>query len=245
MAEPAGDAREPIAMQAAVFEPIETPSVVEEVARRIRQAIVLGVLRDGDRLPSETELANRIGVGVMTVRAALSELRAEGLVETHRGRLGGSFVAASDRAVQAAAVEIDPEGYRVLAELLGGLEALAARLAAEHATAEERVALAALVDDLDAPHTPREASDRNNRFHLLIAAASRNPLLVAEISRCRADLHAAAFALSGIRLPLLPGNDPHRLILDALERGDGAAAADLMWAHHRATMEAVLAGAQG
>ena len=83
----------------AVFEPIETPTAVDEVARRIRQAIVLGVLRDGDRLPAETELAKRIGVGVMTVRAALSELRADGLLETHRGRLGGSFVAASDKAI--------------------------------------------------------------------------------------------------------------------------------------------------
>ena len=43
---------EPMFVRDAVFQPIDTPTAVDEVARRIRQAIVLGVLRDGDRLPA-------------------------------------------------------------------------------------------------------------------------------------------------------------------------------------------------
>ena len=71
---------EPVYVRDAVFQPIDTPTAVDEVARRIRQAIVLGVLRDGDRLPAETELAKRIGVGVMTVRHALQVLAGRGMV---------------------------------------------------------------------------------------------------------------------------------------------------------------------
>ena len=121
---------EPVYVRDAVFQPIDTPTAVDEVARRIRQAIVLGVLRDGDRLPAETELAKRIGVGVMTVRAALSELRADGLLETHRGRLGGSFVASSHMAFLSGTSPTNPETFRNKAQVLGGLEAHATLLAA-------------------------------------------------------------------------------------------------------------------
>src|SRR6478735_3578296 len=55
-------------------------------------AIVAGVLRDGERLPSESELAKRLGVAVVTAREALVALRDKGLVLTRRGRDGGSFV---------------------------------------------------------------------------------------------------------------------------------------------------------
>ena len=231
---------EPVYVRDTVFQPIDTPTAVDEVARRIRQAIVLGVLRDGDRLPAETEFAKRLGVGVMTVRAALSELRADGLLVTYRGRLGGSFVASSDKAVQSGSAALCAERLRENADVLAGLESHATRRATELATADERGALADLVAELDKAQQPRQISALNNRFHLTIASASRNRLLVSEISQRRAELHAAAFAVSGIRLPLLPGNEPHRDILEAMTLGAASGAADLMWRHHKATMDEIL-----
>ena len=64
----------------------------EQVARRLADAIVLGVLTPGERLPSEAELARRFGVALVTTREGLGILRQAGLVETRRGREGGSFV---------------------------------------------------------------------------------------------------------------------------------------------------------
>lgn len=236
---------EPVYVRDAVFEPIDTPTAVDEVARRIRQAIVLGVLRDGDRLPAETELAKRIGVGVMTVRAALSELRADGLLETHRGRLGGSFVASSDKAFTSGVSATDPQTFRNLAEMLGGLEAHAALLAAERATDEEIDILADLTDELGLPHKASEIGVLNNRFHLTIAAASGNRLLVSEISQRRAELYAAAFAVASVRLPVDDdGAAAHLEIVSALRSRDGVAAADAMWRHHATTMDVVLGAAQ-
>jgi len=225
----------------AVFEPIDTPTAVDEVARRIRQAIVLGVLRDGDRLPAETELAKRIGVGVMTVRAALSELRADGLLETHRGRLGGSFVASADTAILFNGGTTDPIELRNQAELLGGLEAQAARLAAARMPEDEIAVLNYLVSDLNQPHSVSEIGILNNRFHLTIAAASANRVLVSEISARRAELYAATYALSGVRLPLGVDNDAHPSIVDALAERDAQVAAERMWDHHLSTLQAVLA----
>ncbi len=232
---------EPVYVRDAVFEPIDTPTAVAEVARRIRQAIVLGVLRDGDRLPAETELARRIGVGVMTVRAALSELRADGLLETHRGRLGGSFIASSDKAFLSGSAPMNPEVFQNKAEVLGGLEAHATLLATALITEEELAILGDLVDEIAASLTSSEVGILNNRFHLTIAAASGNRLLVSEISQRRAELYADAFALTAIQLPLLPDNDAHPGIVEAMAARDGALASARMWEHHTSTMSGVLA----
>ena len=62
------------------------------MVQRITEAIHLGLLADGEQLPVEVELARQFGVAPMTVREALAELRDQGLVETRRGRTGGSFV---------------------------------------------------------------------------------------------------------------------------------------------------------
>ncbi|MCX5200163.1 GntR family transcriptional regulator [Streptomyces sp. NBC_00237] len=62
--------------------------VADDVARQIR----VGVLEPGQQIPSESELMARYGVSVGTIRKAMAEIRADGLVETHQGK--GSYVRA-------------------------------------------------------------------------------------------------------------------------------------------------------
>ncbi|WP_313811914.1 GntR family transcriptional regulator [Glutamicibacter sp.] len=76
------------------FAPLLTDSRSSQVARRLADAILLGVIVPGERLPIESELAKKFGVAVVTAREALAEMRDAGLVETRRGREGGSFVTA-------------------------------------------------------------------------------------------------------------------------------------------------------
>ena len=64
----------------------------EEVVQRISESISLGLLVDGEQLPSETDLSAMLGVSTVTLREALASLRQQGLIETRRGRNGGSFV---------------------------------------------------------------------------------------------------------------------------------------------------------
>ena len=77
------------------FAPLETLERGEEIGRRLRHAIELGVLEDGAQLPSESDLAARMCVSTLTLRTALAELRHLGLLETRRGKGGGSFVRAN------------------------------------------------------------------------------------------------------------------------------------------------------
>src|SRR5262245_49335985 len=80
--------------RSAMFAPLDQTGRAEAVTARLVDAITLGLLVDAERLPSEAELATRLGVSTVTVREALVALRQRGLVETRRGRGGGSFVRA-------------------------------------------------------------------------------------------------------------------------------------------------------
>ena len=72
--------------------PLAALGRAEEVVLRVGQAIQLGLLADGEQLPPEAEFAAQLGVSAMTLREALAMLRQQGLVETRRGRAGGTFV---------------------------------------------------------------------------------------------------------------------------------------------------------
>src|SRR4051794_24590495 len=64
----------------------------EQVAQRLGEAIRLGLILDGERLPPEIQLSEQLGVATVTLREALAALRKEGLIVTRRGRGGGTFV---------------------------------------------------------------------------------------------------------------------------------------------------------
>lgn len=90
----------PSRLRTAAFAPIGEEGRADMVVTRLVQAISVGAFTEGERLPSENELSGLLGVAVLTVREALSELRYRGLIETRRGRNGGSFVRQSQAAVE-------------------------------------------------------------------------------------------------------------------------------------------------
>src|SRR5437660_642436 len=81
--------------RARVFAPLRAPNASELIVRRLGEAIGSGVLAPGEQLPPELELASMLAVAPMTLRQAIAILREAGLVETRRGKHGGSFVAAN------------------------------------------------------------------------------------------------------------------------------------------------------
>src|SRR6201999_4293955 len=76
----------------AVFSPVPVRNAFEVTVERLAQGIKLGVLIEGDRLPPERELSTTFGVSRVTLREAIKALRDGGLVESRRGRGGGTFV---------------------------------------------------------------------------------------------------------------------------------------------------------
>lgn len=178
-----------------VYAPIQTKRAFEEVAEQIREQLSLGLLKPGDRLPPERELAERFGLSRNTVREALRALEMSGLLELRKGATGGAFIreGRSD-AVISGFNDLYRLGYILpddLAEarLIVGTEI--ARLACQRATEEE---LTALEDNLDASEDAAARGDDaarlkvNLNFHALLARAARNPVLIILIDALN-DIH--------------------------------------------------------
>ncbi|NEA02354.1 winged helix-turn-helix transcriptional regulator, partial [Streptomyces sp. SID10116] len=76
----------------AVLRPVRAGNGFEEALEQILQVVRLGLVPGGERLPSERELADRLGISRVTLREVLKVLQDQGLVESRRGRYGGTFV---------------------------------------------------------------------------------------------------------------------------------------------------------
>src|SRR5436305_3658833 len=114
-----------------LFRPVRAGNAFEETVERLLQAIRLGVVGAGERLPSERELAERLGVSRVTLREAIRALADAGYVESRRGRYGGTFVNESlpDPPEQAAAT-VDSSVLEDALSLRYVLETGAAEMAA-------------------------------------------------------------------------------------------------------------------
>lgn len=213
-----------------------------QVAQRLREAIQLGILLDGERLPPEAKLAEQLGVSTVTLREALAVLREQGLVITRRGRGGGTFVIAADldRALARRLREFSVAQLRDLGDHRGAISAMTARLAAQRAVPAE---VNELRRQLDRLRTARGASDRRRaaqQFSVAVAAAAQSPRLLTEELRLSAEV--------GDLLWLQASEDDHRAavavrerLVAAIERRDAVAAADV--AHQQVAAEtARLAG---
>jgi DNA-binding FadR family transcriptional regulator len=75
-----------------VFRPVTSGRASSEVVRQIRAAILNGRLKPGDRLSSERELTDQLGVSRVTIRDALRTLETSGLIDVRVGARGGAFV---------------------------------------------------------------------------------------------------------------------------------------------------------
>ncbi|PHM60256.1 FadR/GntR family transcriptional regulator [Xenorhabdus ishibashii] len=75
-----------------VYAPLDQATRTEQVVERLSNAIISGILQADEQLPNENELSRLLGVSPVTVRDALNTLRARQLIDTRRGRHGGSFV---------------------------------------------------------------------------------------------------------------------------------------------------------
>lgn len=192
----------------------------------ILRAIDIGTYRPGDRLV-ESELADRFGVSRTPIREALQRLETQSLL----ARDGRSLIVASLDHNQMA------ELYMVRSEL----EGLAARLAARHATEEEVRLLREMVEqDRARVGDPAALARTNRRFHRQVHLASHNRYLVQQLDlvyRSMALMATTSLAAKGRSEVALA---EHAGIVDAIERGDGEAAAKALKAHISRAFEARL-----
>jgi GntR family transcriptional repressor for pyruvate dehydrogenase complex len=224
-------------LEQAVYTPVRQGSAVAETVARLGRAIGMGLLRPGDRLPPEGRLAGDLGISPVTLRSALAILRSAGLIETRRGRGGGTCVSANasangvlvDRPLPSAEELRDLVDYRRVVE--GGV----AWLAAERATAEQIAYLEALVGEMKQIRSFHPWSERDALFHLILADASGSRRLVEQVAGIRGEVYRLA-KLGSVPEPVVDLADrEHREILRAVTARRPARARDAMIRHVAST----------
>ncbi|WP_413250079.1 GntR family transcriptional regulator [Sinomonas flava] len=224
------------------FAPLETGERGEEIGRRIRHAIELGVLEDGAQLPSENDLAAMMRVSTQTLRTALAELRHLGLVETRRGRGGGSFVKANTgelararRETLAAYTLDDLRDIREYRAVLAGSAAAAAAARPQQISVARLASLGAMVESAAEPAGMARA---DSRFHLELAAASRSVRLTRQEMALQAEVGPLIWtsaAGNGRRAA-----DEHAAIVEAIRLGQPSEARVRAEEHVRHEMNALI-----
>jgi DNA-binding FadR family transcriptional regulator len=213
------------------FQPIEPRRLYRQIADQLRQHIQGGEFPVGSKLPTERDLAQKLGVSRPSVREALIALEVEGLIEVRMS--AGIFVMARE-AVR-----------RVEKSAHGPLETIRARqvLESELAATAAQAASPGLVDGLAAAlRQMREDIDRgvmpiagDREFHLGIAQASDNSVLLSVVTQLFDERYGALFKRFGTHFERertwRAAVQEHQAVLDAIAARDPAAARVAMQTH--------------
>jgi DNA-binding GntR family transcriptional regulator len=216
-----------------VIRPIERPVPLRQtVYDALVELIVNGVLQPGQRMV-EAELARRLGVSRQPIREAFHRLQAEGWVDLRPGQ--GAFVH----------TPTDTEVSQLL-DVRALLESEAARLAAGAATPEQVASLRDIwkggVDAIEAAD-PERIVAANGRFHAQVRAISGNVVLAELIGLV--DRRVRWYHRQVAQARGLESWNEHAEIIDAIEAGDGDAAAAVARRHTEHTKRAYMAAAEG
>jgi DNA-binding FadR family transcriptional regulator len=229
-----------------LISPLASAGRAEEVVQRVSQAIQLGLFVDGEQLPPEAEFAAQLGVSAMTLREALATLRQQGLVETRRGRTGGTFVRRPASPPVAVLRErlrgMSTSSLRDLVDEQFAVSGAAARLAAARASGADLRRLYTLVRQLSVAPSLGSRIRADSRFHIEVAQASQSERLTRLEVGLQTQLGellwlppepAGATAVPGATDPLdhLAVSAEHAAIADAIAAEDGDRARMLAEGH--------------
>jgi DNA-binding GntR family transcriptional regulator len=217
--------------------PAKTPAkpggtLHDELLAALRDFIVEGNLADGARVP-ERALCERFNISRTPLREALKVLAAEGLIELLPNR--GARIR-----------ELRPDDVRELFDVMGGLEALAGRLACERISEDEIVAIEQVHHEMYRFYLRREMHGYfqcNQAIHQMIVAAAGNATLSATYAglagRIRRVRYSANMAKDRDRWG--EAMREHEAMLDALRRRDGSGLSDILFQHLRNKLKAAQA----
>src|SRR5581483_517096 len=221
------------------FRPIHTRRAFEEICERIREQLALGVLKPGDKLPPERDLAQQLGVSRNVLREALRSLEMAGVLRLQKGVKGGAFVQHGDTSrmnvVMRDMLSLGTISIRELSEARVHVLDLVVRLACVNARQSDFDALQANVERTELFTREGRLLERvecAREFYKLLAVACGNKV-IAMITDAVTEIHMrfvyAKVASSGVAMARL--GERRRQFLAALRERNAAAAARLMRNH--------------
>lgn len=214
--------------------------IAEEILRLIGEL----ELRPGDRMPTEQDLASRLGTSRTVVRDAVKILSASGRISAQKGR--GLYVADGDRMLGASRwggffEPTNLDHIFMLFEFRRVQEMQASRLAAKRASPPELRVIETAVQTCRHGHTTgnhAEFSEGDNAFHMGVATASHNFFLISVVGETRMlQRQASVIGVHGVGGHAAAAVEEHETIYRAIRDGDPGAAAEATAVHLDNTLE--------
>ncbi len=247
-AHPAPEPEVPPSLGDALLRPVRGHHAFEACVEQLGTAIRLGVYPRDSTLPPERELAERMSVSRATLREAMAALREAGLVQTRRGRNGGTVVtlkptlparASARRTAARRSDWLDALDFRRLVEPGAAQQAAGTEL-----SPASRRALTRAHDAVASATAPAAHRQADSRFHLTVATVTGSRRLIEAVTSVQASLHEMLTAI-----PVLPPNiehsdRQHARIVAAILAGDASRARREM-EHHCDDTAALLRGLLG
>jgi len=210
-------------------------SLTEEAIDKIKEMIVSGALKPGDRMPKEADLALRLGLSRNSLREAVSALSLIRVLDVRQG--DGTYVTSLEPSLLLDAMRFIVDFHRddsmlQMFEARRAIEPAVAAIAAERMTAEEVAGLRALIDDVPLTSPPEDFVRNDLEFHRRIAAGTGNSVLCSIVESVSAPTVRARVWRARIQQAALDRTlAEHRTICDAIAAHNAQIAASAMAVH--------------
>ncbi len=207
--------------------PADADGLADGVVRQLEIAVTVGLLGDGERLPTEIKLAEQLGVSTVTLRQGLAKLRDRGLLETRRGRGGGSYIRDAQSQSAERALErlraTSTEELRDLGDACAAVAGMSARLAAKRGLESEFERLHERVRAFSEADTPSARRRADSRFHIEVAVIGQSARLATSMVQLFGELASLRWDPEGSG-PSGESAADHTMIADAIAARDADAA---------------------
>nr|WP_281363937.1 FCD domain-containing protein [Microbacterium immunditiarum] len=194
-----------------------------------------GELRPGDLLPPEATVCEMYSVGRSVVREAFQALDAKGFVLVRQGATTSVAPKRNWHVLDPDFLEVNTgaEFFELLQETRDHIEPQIAALAAARATKEQIVAMEAILERQSATSSPKEHAELDIAFHEAIARATDNSVLASMHDLITGLGHRARVASTEVDGAMERAEDWHRIVLEAIKKGDSEGASAAMFLHLR------------
>ncbi len=217
-----------------MLEPLKKTRLYEEIIKQLIDLIKKGVLKPGDKLPTERDLAQQLNVSRTAIREALRSLETMGFIESRVGE--GTFVKAItiDNIIDpfSTILSQDKKLMMELIEVRLLLEVEIAKLAARRINADKALNIKKAMENMEKEIKEGGIGlNGDNEFHNALAAAAGNTAMMKILNMCGDLLSSTRQAT--LEIPGQPEKslEDHRKIYEAVKRGDEKAASKFMREH--------------
>ncbi len=222
------------------FSKVQSKKLAHAVVRQIELLILRGVLKPGERLPSERELSERMGVSRPSLREAVTELQSHGLLEARPG--SGIYVSDTIEAQFSPALTrlfaTHEEAVNDYISFRRDMEGMAIERAAIYGSDTDLQVVDAVFRKMEAAHAKRDASEEaalDAEFHMAIVEACHNVVMIHVMRSMFELLQQGVFfnrrVMFNQRMTRDMLLDQHRAINDALQARNPASARSAIGAH--------------